>query len=105
MKLKNIKLPLFWTVFISVAAFLVLVTLVGLIILNGYLKAFESAQPVHSAKEAFERYFASENFEKAIEVSGLEVSEFESNESVSAAIGALAEGKKREGKIFPFARL
>lgn len=96
MKLNWKKLPVFWVVFLSVFAFLVLVSTVGLIVLNGYLKAFEAAQPIHPAKEAFRRYFTAGNFEEVIEVSGIEVSEFESKESVSDAIKKLSEGKKMD---------
>lgn len=96
MNLKKIKLPVFWTVFISVAAFLVVTTIIGLIVLTNYLEAFEAAQPVHPAKEAYHRYFAAGGFEEAIEASDLEVSEFESAASVSDAMKALSEGKKME---------
>lgn len=94
MNLKKIKLPVFWVVFISVAAFLVLSTFVGLVILNEYLRAFELSQPIHSAKSSFVRYFEGDDFEEAVKLSGLEVSEFESASSASEAIKALAEGKK-----------
>ncbi len=90
------KLPTFWRIYSLVAIFLVLVVAIGLIVLNSYLEAFEAAQPIHAAEEAFQRYFATGDFKQVREKSEVKVSEFESISSANEKFLSLCEGKEMD---------
>lgn len=91
------KIPLFWVLYAAITAFFLILLIVGLILLNGYLTAYEAAQPIHGAEEVFEQYFVGERFVEALELAGFETGEFETREAAAAALA-----KKKEGKEFAF---
>ncbi len=80
------KIPLFWAIYGGVTALFLFVIIIALCVLHSYLSAFEASQPIHPAREIFQKYFVSENFLEAMTLSGFEVGEFEDLEAAAAVL-------------------
>lgn len=94
MKIFKKNLSLFWTVYTGVCFGLVLLLVIGSIVLTSFLSAFEKSQPIHPAKEAFERYFEKGDFEEALKKAGFQTNKAENLSIVADALKEQAKGKK-----------
>lgn len=91
MRRKN-RLPKFYIFLILFIAVFVVAVELAMRYLSDYLADYESAQPKYVAEEIFNRYYKSMDFDALITLSGIEIPEFESKESLVQYLHSLYDG-------------
>ena len=91
------KKSLFWKIYFGALILFAVALIAGVVILLTYLSAFEKSQPIHPAREAFQEYFASGDFEKALKKANFAVGE---KEKLSHAVKAMEKTFDKEKMEF-----
>lgn len=91
---KKHRFPIFYTLLILFITAAVIAIECAMNILNDYLADYESAQPKYVAEDIFNRYYKSMDFDALVTLSGIEIPEFESKESLVRYLHSLYDGKE-----------
>ncbi len=94
--MKEKKMSLFWKIYLLAVSLFGVLLIAGVILLFAYLSAFEKSQPIHPAREIFEEYFASGDFEKALKKAEFSVGDKEEISHAAEAMESLCKDKKIE---------
>lgn len=89
MKIKS----LFYKIYFSVIAVFAVLLVIMLVLLNGWLKSYESAQPETIVNGIIEEYVKQNNVYGLKNISPLNISPYETEQSVNSAFAALTNGK------------
>ena len=85
--------PVFYTIYFSVIALVLVASIFGLKLLYDVLGEYESVQPKYTAQQIFDEYFADPDITQLIEMSGAEYATFESHDEVVKYLAAQLESK------------
>ncbi len=94
--MKEKKLSLFWKIYFGALILFAVAFIAGVILLLTYLSAFEKSQPIHPAREIFEEYFASKDYEKALKKAEFSVGDKEEIAHAASAMEKLCKEGKTE---------
>ncbi len=86
--------PMFYIIYLAAIAVFLTLVVIGLLVLNSYLAAYESLQPKYVAEEIFEEYFRDPDISELIEMSSTVYAAFDTQERVAEYLGEQIEGKK-----------
>ena len=88
------RLPVFYAVYFSLILLFALVLLTAVYVLRGYLADYESAQPQYEAQRVFEKYYGSGDYSALLEAVEINVTPFESRDTVRQYLLNMTSGKK-----------
>lgn len=88
------RLPKFYLILIICWVVALAALAICLLTIRSYLADYESVQPKYVAEDVFQQYFKKSDFAAIIAHSGLNDSKFESDETLSAHLASLTEGKE-----------
>lgn len=88
------KKTYFYKIYFSVIAFFIVILCAGLFVLNDLLLHYEMAQPHFTVMSVVDEYIKKGDIYSMKEKFGLEISEYESKESVDNYIKSITEGKE-----------
>ena len=100
------KKPLFYKIYFSVVAVFLCLLIIGLFVLNSFLKSYEAAQPVGFVNNLVTDYIEKREFEKLARDYNIGISKYEAQESFNSAFDKIigdktlsvsSSGKKLDG--------
>ena len=100
------KKPLFYKIYFSVVAVFLCLLIIGLFVLNSFLKSYEAAQPVGFVNNLVTDYIEKREFEKLARDYNIGLSKYEAQESFNSAFDKIigdktlsvsSSGKKLDG--------
>lgn len=88
------RFPLFYTIYFSVIALVIIAVAITAGLLAKLLKEYEDAQPKYVAESIYERYFANGiDYGSLLDIAGYELSEFETKDTLVKYLGEQNKGE------------